>query len=200
MSDFRIVLVGAEQAFAFAVRDIIAAQLPGAVFDITEPSRVRARPAAVALVIDSRAGSSHGVELAARLRAMGFAGAVALISAPLDQADTGASGEGFVVVSPDRLPSELMPALAEQLRLADSPYAPLVMRARRLVAAGEIAQRLQHSLNNPLMGLLAEAQLMQLDKPSEEHAAALERMVALCRRMVELTRTLDGLSERKSTS
>jgi signal transduction histidine kinase len=200
MSEFRIVLVGAEQAFAFAVRDIITAQLPGAIFDVTEPSRVRTNPAAVALVIDSRAVGSDGVELAARLRATGFAGAIALIGAQLDQADTGAARDGFAVVSPDRLAHDLMPALAEQLRLADSPYAPQVMRARRLVAAGEIAQKLQHSLNNPLMGLLAEAQLMQLDKPSEEHAAALERMVALCRRMVELTRTLDGLSERKSTS
>jgi signal transduction histidine kinase len=200
MSDLRIGLIGAEQAFAVAVRDSIAAQLPTAVFDIMEPSRVRAKPAAAALVIDSRAGSTNGVEMAARLRAMGFGGAIALIGDHSDQADLNASRDGFVIVSPDRLANDLMPALAEQLRLADSPYAPQVMRARRLAAAGEIAQRLQHSLNNPLMGLLAEAQLMQLDKPSEEHAAALERMVALCRRMVELTKTLDGLSDRKSTS
>ena len=51
--------------------------------------------------------------------------------------------------------------------------------------------------NNPLAGIMAEAQLMQLESPTADQAAALERMVALCRRMIELTRTLDGVAERK---
>lgn len=190
-------MVGADQAFAFAVRDIISAQLPGAVLDIMEPSCVRARPTAAAILIDSRAGTEQGIELAVRLRAMGFAGAMALVGASVVQQDTALPAGGFVIVPPERLANDLIAGLAEQLRLADAPYAPQVMRARRLVAAGEIAQKLQHSLNNPLMGLLAEAQFMQLDTPSAEHAAALERMVTLCRRMSELTKGLDGLADRK---
>jgi signal transduction histidine kinase len=70
------------------------------------------------------------------------------------------------------------------------------MRARRLVAAGEIALRFQHSVNNPLAGILAEAQLMQLDPVTAEQNEALERIVMLCRRIIELGRTLDGMGER----
>ena len=59
-----------------------------------------------------------------------------------------------------------------------------------MVAAGEIALRLQHALNNPLAGLLAESQLMLMDPQTPDQQASLERIVGLCRRMIEMTRTL----------
>ena len=71
------------------------------------------------------------------------------------------------------------------------------MRARRLIAAGEIALRFQHSLNNPLAGILAEAQLMLLDALPPDQHGALERIVGLCRRIIELGKSLDGIGERK---
>jgi C4-dicarboxylate-specific signal transduction histidine kinase len=71
------------------------------------------------------------------------------------------------------------------------------MRARRLVAAGEIALGFQHAVNNPLAGILAEAQLMQMDPVTKEQSEALERIVALCRRIIELGKALDGMGERK---
>ena len=85
----------------------------------------------------------------------------------------------------------------ERLEEAGSEHAAEVMRARRLVAAGQIAIGFQHSLNNPLAGILAEAQLMQLDPMAPEQHEALERIVALCRRIIELGRALDGMGERK---
>ena len=200
MSDLRVLVASSEGSFALSVRDIVAAQLPNATCEIVDPSRLRPKPDAAALVIDCRGGGPDGVKLAGRQRAIGFAGAIVLVSPPIEQPENAGARAGFTVVSPDRLATDLMPQLAEQLRFAESPYAPQVIRARRLVAAGEIAQTLQHSLNNALMGLLAEAQLMQLDQPSSAHAAALERMVALCRTMVAITRKLDGLSERSATS
>jgi signal transduction histidine kinase len=200
VSDLRVVVVGGDTPFASSVCDVIAAQLPQAACDCIDPALLRTRPAADALVVDSRSAPTDGVALAARLRAMGFSGAIALIGSTDHEASADAARYGWVMIDKDQLAHDLVPQLANQLEMAGSPHAARVMRARRLVAAGEIAQKLQHSLNNPLMGLLAEAQLMQLENPSAEQAAALERMVALCRRMVELTRSLDGLADRKSTS
>lgn len=66
-------------------------------------------------------------------------------------------------------------------------------RTRQLLAAGEVAMRLQHSLNNPLTALMAEAQLMELEAESEEQREACGRLVAQCRRMMEIIRRLDGI-------
>jgi C4-dicarboxylate-specific signal transduction histidine kinase len=124
---------------------------------------------------------------------MGFGGALVLVGASADPAD----GEmGFATVAADRTAFDLVERLSGQMQLAAAPYADVITRARRLVAAGEIALRLQHSLNNPLAGILAEAQLMLMDKQTAELQASLERMVGLCRRMIDLTRSLDGLGER----
>lgn len=55
-------------------------------------------------------------------------------------------------------------------------------------------QRIQHSLNNSLTSLLAEAQLLALEDLAEEHAAAVDRMVQLCLQMATLTKALGTLS------
>ena len=85
----------------------------------------------------------------------------------------------------------------EQLDLAKSPHAAQVMQRTAIVAAGEFASGFQHSLNNPLTGILAEAQLMQLESANPEQHAALERIVVLCRRIMELGKSVDGMGERK---
>ena len=48
-----------------------------------------------------------------------------------------------------------------------------------------------------LAGILAEAQLMLLDPLPPDAHAALTRIVALCKRIVELGKTLDGMGQRK---
>ncbi|MFI5311470.1 MAG: hypothetical protein ACHQQ3_09575 [Gemmatimonadales bacterium] len=195
-----------DAVFGRLVRDVLAAQLPGAECETLDLALLRARPTAAAVVLDARDDVARGAAASARLRAMGFAGGIALVSddvadvtaeAPLDPGQGEAARMGFATVSLGALADQLVPRLAQEMATADAPHAAQVMRARRLIAAGEIASRLQHSLNNPIAGLMAEAQLMQFEAVSDEQAAALQRMVALCRRLVELTRTLDGFADGK---
>lgn len=47
---------------------------------------------------------------------------------------------------------------------------------------------LQHSLNNPLAGLLAELQLLELEDLPPEQREAVERCVGLCRRVIQIVR------------
>jgi signal transduction histidine kinase len=50
----------------------------------------------------------------------------------------------------------------------------------------------QHSLNNPLAALLAEAQLLAMETTLDpEHRAAVDRMTELVRRLIALVRGLD---------
>lgn len=51
----------------------------------------------------------------------------------------------------------------------------------------------QHSLNNPLAALLAEAQLLAMESTLDpEHRAAVDRMTELVRRLIALVRGLDS--------
>jgi signal transduction histidine kinase len=202
-SGLRILVVGADAVFARAVRDVLGAQLPGAACETLDPVHLRARPEAAAVVIDARGDVAQGAGIAERLRAMGFLSGIVLLAAtdgPGADTEDGSGAArrmGAVLVSPDAIATRLVPQLADLMAAAAAPYADQVMRARRLVAAGEIAMGLQHALNNPIAGIMAEAQLMQLDEVVPEKAEALARMVALCRRLIELTRSLDGIGERK---
>jgi signal transduction histidine kinase len=51
----------------------------------------------------------------------------------------------------------------------------------------------QHTLNNPLAALLAEAQLLAMEATLDpEHRAAVDRMTELVRRVITLVRGLDS--------
>ena len=57
----------------------------------------------------------------------------------------------------------------------------------------QITALVQHSLNNPLAALLAEAQLLAMETTLEpEHRAAVDRMTELVRRLITLVRGLDS--------
>ena len=198
--ELTLLVLGEEDAFATAVADVLVAQLPGATCRRMNPALMRSAPDATAIVIDARSDAQAGADHARRLRALGFAGALTLVGGDAAAAGARAERDGFAVVAPDQMANQLLAQVTEAMVRAGSPYAPQVARARRLVAAGEIAARLQHALNNPLTGLLAEAQLLQLEQLAAGQAEALERMVGHCRRMMELTRTLDGLADRSRTS
>lgn len=47
---------------------------------------------------------------------------------------------------------------------------------------------LQHTLNNPLAGLLAELQLLELEELPPEHREAVVRSIGLCRRIIAIVR------------
>ena len=53
--------------------------------------------------------------------------------------------------------------------------------------------RLQHSLNNPLAALLAEAQLLELEPLAADHRGSVERIIELSRRVINVVRGLDGV-------
>jgi signal transduction histidine kinase len=195
LSALRLIVLGSDAEFAAAIRDVLSAQLPESVADTLDPTHLKSRPITDGLVIDGRADAEKGAVLATRLRAMGFAGAIVVVSDGDTAAALGAAGAAQT--PPGELAGKLVACLSEQLAIAGSEHAAQVMHARRLVAAGEIALRFQHSLNNPLAGILAEAQLMQLDSLPPEQHAALERIVGLCRRIIELGKSLDGMGERK---
>jgi signal transduction histidine kinase len=193
MSEMRVMVIGGDADFAQTVHGALAAQLPNAGCDRLEAAELRMRPTAAALVIDGRVDRDAAHHFCRRVRAMGFTGGLIVV---YDGDGEHNEQLGARAVAFERLGHELLPRMGEALAEAASPYIDVVMRARRVVAAGEVALRLQHSLNNPLAGLLAEAQLMQLDDSTAEQRESLERMVALCRRMIEVTRSLDGMGER----
>lgn len=47
---------------------------------------------------------------------------------------------------------------------------------------------LQHTLNNPLAGLLAELQLLEMEDLTPSQREGVERAIALCRRVVQIVR------------
>jgi signal transduction histidine kinase len=192
----RVLVLSDDAEFTASTCGVLAAQLPDASCDHLSPVRIRVAPDAAALVIDGRADGGAALDRAKGMRAMGYAGAMVIVGVPDDAMQVEAARFGCALVAPDAVASALVSGLADGLLESATPFAESVRRARRLVAAGEIALRLQHSLNNPLAAILAEAQLLQLDVTDEEQREALERIVAMCRRMVDLLHGLDGVGER----
>jgi signal transduction histidine kinase len=125
---------------------------------------------------------------------------VADIPAALESEQLTLLGIGEVVATRD-LAISLPFALSRQLDLQDaaqrSPLAGRLLDSARelqaLVAAGQAAGGLKHRLNNPLAALLAEAQLMELETMPTEHSQSVHRIVELCRRVIDVTGTIDGL-------
>jgi signal transduction histidine kinase len=65
--------------------------------------------------------------------------------------------------------------------------------AQRREDLERITALVQHSLNNPLAALLAEAQLLAMETTLDpEHRAAVDRMTELVRRLITLVRELDS--------
>ena len=70
--------------------------------------------------------------------------------------------------------------------------------AQRRDELQQITALVQHSLNNPLAALLAEAQLLAMETTLDpEHRAAVDRMTELVRRLITLVRGLDSTVDEK---
>lgn len=67
-------------------------------------------------------------------------------------------------------------------------------KARRLLAAGELALGLQHAMNNPLTAILAESQLLALEELPTDASGAVSRIVENTRRLIALVRKLDAVA------
>jgi hypothetical protein len=88
---------------------------------------------------------------------------------------------------------ELQPAGANSTGASAAPepaFSPQVEleRLRRDIALGAVASRWRHTLNNSLAALLAEAQLFSMEPLAPEHEQAIQRIIALCRRMIVILR------------
>jgi signal transduction histidine kinase len=78
---------------------------------------------------------------------------------------------------------------------SDSSFARNAQRREELQ---QITALVQHSLNNPLAALLAEAQLLAMETTLDpEHRAAVDRMTELVRRLITLVRGLDSMVDDK---
>jgi signal transduction histidine kinase len=157
-------------------------------------------------VVDATVNGVDGVEVMRRIRARGYGGPTVLVldpSRPPSASDAASIARlGARVCSlDDQAVVSLGAAVADALRTeddADSGTAGAVaLRAvrqtQRLIAAGELAMRLQHSLNNPLAALLAEAQLLELETLPPDHRESVERIIELCRRVIGVVRGMDGV-------
>ena len=146
-----------------------------------------------------------GLDVLRRLRASGYDGAAVVISDParpagaIDEASADRLGARCCELGGELL-LPLATAVGESIgvhRGESDPGSRAALRAlrqtQRLLAAGELAMRLQHSLNNPLAALLAEAQLLALEPLSDEHRASVERIIEMSRRVINVVRGLDGV-------
>lgn len=141
-----------------------------------------------------------GIDRLRTLRARGFARPIVIVADGPDEALARAAAalgattlvRQAVAADPLRLGHELAAAAGSG---ADSPIMRELARTRRVLAAGEQALRLQHDINNPLAGLLAEVQLLQVEELTPEQRASTDRILNLCRRIVVQVRRLDALGE-----
>ena len=56
------------------------------------------------------------------------------------------------------------------------------------MSASASRKSLQHTLNNPLGGLLAELQLLEMEDLRPEHRQGVDRSIALCRRSIQIVK------------
>jgi DNA-binding response OmpR family regulator len=157
-------------------------------------------------VVDAMVNGVDGVDVIRRIRARGYAGPAVLVldsarpPSPADAASAARLGARMCSLD-DQAVASLATAVVDALRAADGAVpgtaGATALRAlrqtQRLIAAGELAMRLQHSLNNPLAALLAEAQLLELETLPPDHRESVERIIELSRRVIEVVRGMDGV-------
>ena len=193
-----VMLVTEDAALERLIRETLATVLPSATVSTAPLATAPASDADLA-VVDQSVRGLKDVTAVQELRARGFRGGIALVAASCDAAIEQrllALAPARCVARPDLL-SALPAALADLSARPDlgaelGPIQRELRRTQQLVAMGEATSRIQHTLNNPLTALLAEAQLLEMEDLSEEHRAAVKRMIELCRRLVVMVRGLDS--------
>ncbi|HKG91639.1 MAG TPA: histidine kinase dimerization/phospho-acceptor domain-containing protein [Gemmatimonadaceae bacterium] len=188
----RVACVDADAETVALVREALSVGLPAA--------RVEESPATppTAPCVVVPASARLGATLR-ELRARGYAGAVIVLADGEQGAADSASGFGVLaVVQRAAAARELPAAVATAAGTVDEGGRPTpawlaLRRVEQLVAAGEIALGLRHALNNPLAGLLAEAQLLEMESLPDEQHQAVRRIVELCRRTIAVARQLDAI-------
>lgn len=199
----RITCIATDVRATVALQGAVAALLPTAHVEAADTSIVRTIPNADCVILSSGKLYGVGTALARELRARGFDGPIALVvesPSSVSADDVARLGIDAVLAESEvalQLPEALLRIVAQGSDREASPRAAAIhaslTRARALMAAGELVTGLQHRLNNPLAALLAEAQLLELEPLAPEHLESVHRMVELCRRVIEVARSIKGL-------
>jgi signal transduction histidine kinase len=192
---------------AAALYEALVSLFPTAAITRLDTSIEQVVPDAVdCAVVAATVNGASGLDVLKRLRARGYAGpAVVIVDDPRsmpapDEASARRLGARLSSLQ-NELVTPLAVAVTEALHVEDgadegTPAAEALKALRqtqRLLAAGELATRLQHSLNNPLAGLLAEAQLLELETLPQDHRESVERIIELCRRVIDVVRGMEGV-------
>jgi DNA-binding NarL/FixJ family response regulator len=176
--------------------ETVGTVLPRARVETSDTAIVRGIPEADAVVIDVTVDAEAGLDVLRHLRARGFTGGVVLLAVDASpELREGAARFGARCADREALVSELPTAIAATLAgIAEADTLAQLRHTQKLLAAGEIALRLQHALNNPLAALLAEAQLLELEAPDAERAESASSIVEQARRVIAVVRQLDGIA------
>ena len=199
----RLVCISTDIQASAALQTTVATLLPTARVDAADTSIVRSTPDADCVILAVGRLYSMALSLVRELRARGYEGPIILVvESPSAVARDESSRLGVEAVlaesevalqRPDALGRVMATAAAQQSSPRAAAIVASLHRLRALVAAGEIAAGLQHRLNNPLAALLAEAQLLELEPLTPEHLASVQRIVELCRRVIEVSRAIEGI-------
>lgn len=199
--------VADQSSTAAALHEALAALFPMADIVGIDTNVERVMPDGIdCAVVDASVNEAEGIDVLRALRARGYAGAIVLVvdaAHPLsssDDATLARAGARSCMLKSDGL-TALGTAVIDALLVHDhgaegsaaSQAIKSLRQTQRLIVAGELAMRLQHSLNNPLAALLAEAQLLELETLAPDHRESVERIIELCRRVIDVVRGLDGV-------
>ncbi len=109
--------------------------------------------------------------------------------------DTLATTGVHAVIRQNEVSLQLLPAVESALdeRRRFTSIHQRLHHLRALLAAGRLASRLPHRLNNPLAALLGEAELLTLEPLTEDQRESVGRIIELGRRIVTEVKVLDGV-------
>ena len=195
---FHVGIVTDDGALESLIREVLATMLPSASLELVPLAGAPSSDANV-LIVDERSRGLAGATAVQEVRARGYPGAVVLLATACDSG----LAHRLLALSPARcvagaeLATALPAALAELSArpTEDDELGPIqreLRRTQQLIAMGETTSRIQHTLNNPLTALLAEAQLLEMEELAADHRAAVKRIIELCRRLVGMVRNLDS--------
>jgi signal transduction histidine kinase len=199
--------VAPESSVSARLQEALLTLFPGATVQLVDVGVERGLPDAIdCAVVDAGGNAMEGTDVLRTLRAQGYSGAAVLLVDPLrprsEPAAADRLGARYCSLDGDSI-APLATAITDSIRSQVNPdhesaiSSAISLRAlrqtQRLLAAGDLATRLQHSLNNPLAALLAEAQLLELEPLLPDHRASVERIIELSRRVIDVVRALDGV-------
>jgi signal transduction histidine kinase len=198
--------VADQSSTAAALHEALRALFPGASVHLVDTDIEQVLPDAVdCAVVDATVNGTNGIDVLRRLRARGYDGAAVILTdatgvePPADAASADRFGARYCSLS-GTVVTPLATAIAEAISVRDAGAGPAsasavraLRQTQRLLAAGELAMRHQHSLNNPLAALLAEAQLLELESLPPDHRESVGRIIEQCRRVIDVVRGLDGV-------